>query len=157
MIHFIFYNKKGFTLVELLIVVAIIGILMAIAVPAYLGYQEQSKCNAARMNLNIAYKYIKNELTKRSYNTGDLPTKHLKTDLISGNRRNPWYNTKQAFDIAPAADDGTVYIQPDSADDLSTIPLNTVITIRILDPSDKCGWTDSDTTPNQLTFLVTVE
>ena len=48
-------NKKGFTLIELMIVVAIVGILAAIAIPNFMRYQAKSKQSEAKVNLRSIY------------------------------------------------------------------------------------------------------
>jgi type IV pilus assembly protein PilA len=48
-------SKKGFTLIELMIVVAIIGILAAIAIPNFLKFQAKSKTSEAKTNLGAIF------------------------------------------------------------------------------------------------------
>ena len=51
-------NKKGFTLIEIMITVAIIGILAAIAIPAYSGYTLKAKTSKLQVPMEAISGYL---------------------------------------------------------------------------------------------------
>ena len=86
-------SRRGFTLIEIMIVVAIIGTLSAMGVPNYLKYKEMGKIAVAQTDIRI----IEQQINLYAINTGGLPDSL--NDISISNTIDPWNNPYQYLRI----------------------------------------------------------
>lgn len=67
-------KKRGFTLIELMIVVAILGILAAVAIPAFINYLRRAKTSEATVNIDRMYEGVVANFDKKVVATGVTTT-----------------------------------------------------------------------------------
>ncbi len=94
-------KNRGFTLIELMIVVAIIGILAAIAIPNFIKFQARSKQGEAKANLKAWFTTQRAFLQEKDRYESDIKIVGYAPER--GNRYAYWFTGTPTFEMREAA------------------------------------------------------
>lgn len=90
----------GFTLIELIVVIAIVGILSAIAIPSYRGYIEKARITKAIAEIRL----LEKEILLYKETNDNLPDSL--DDIGRGDLKDPWGNPYQYLNFATISGQG---------------------------------------------------
>jgi type IV pilus assembly protein PilA len=125
-------SEKGFTLIELLVVILIIGILAAIALPAFLGQREKGQDAQAKSAVRNAASAAEAYYTDNQQYTGMDEGALIAIEPSLS-------DTPGAFTVDAAGDDNYALTVASSNDHTFTITKTGGTTTRTCDPPDSGG------------------